>query len=368
MTERDRALAVFRGEVPDRVPWFADLSHWYAATFRKPFLPLGTEAWDRGMVDLHRQVQAGLYLNMGTFWDVVYEGEVTEEVMVQDDLFVYALTTPLGRLEEHRRFSPISYSWPIEQHMIRTVEDLAIVRFAMARRRCVPRYERYHVWAEATGGLGLPFACGSYSGLGYLISRYMGVAETYYALHDAPAEVEETIAAINAARLREIDVLAASPSPVILFSDNLSSATQPPPLFARYSVPFYREMCRRAHAAGKWVSIHLDGALHGLLGLLAECGVDCIDAVTPAPLGDLTPEECRTEAGPNLILWGGLPAPVWLPQVPEEVFVAAVRRWLDLRHLSPRLVLAPGDQVPPGAERRRIERVIELVEEYGRYR
>jgi hypothetical protein len=319
------------------------------------------------MIDLHREVQAGLYLNMGTFCDVVYDDGVTEEVTVQDDLFIYALTTPRGRLEEHRRFSPISYSWPIEQRLIQTLEDLALVRFAMARRRCVPRYERYQAWAEATDGLGLPFACSGYCGLGYLVSRYMGVAETYYALRDAPAEVEETIVTVNEAKLREIDVLAASPSPVVFFSDNLSSDTQPPPFFQRYSAPFYREMCRRAHAAGKWVSVHLDGLLHGLLGPLAECGVDCIDAVTPAPLGDLTPEQCRAEAGPNLILWGGLPATVWDPRVREEDFAAAVRRWLDLRHVSPRLVLAPGDQVPPGTERRRIERVVELVERYGRY-
>ena len=111
----------------------------------------------------------------------------------------------------------------------------------------------------------------------------------------------------------------------------------------------------------------MDGRLRGLLTCLRECGVDCIDATTPTPDGDLTPEECRDEAGDDMILWGGIPPSMWRAETPEEDFIESARRWLALKERSHRLVLAPGDQVVPFAPRRRIDMVPELVEKYGNY-
>jgi hypothetical protein len=77
--------------------------------------------------------------------------------------------------------------------------------------------------------------------------------------------------------------------------------------------------------------------MRGLLRAFAEIGVDCIDAATPAPLGDLTPSQCRDEAGKQLILSGGVPPDLWLSQATDEEFTRAVIDWLELRKRSPRL-------------------------------
>ena len=125
-------------------------------------------------------------------------------------------------------------------------------------------------------------------------------------------------------------------------------------------------MCQRVHTAGKFVAVHVDGRLRGALSYLRQCGVDVIDAVTPTPMGDLTPQQCRDEAG-EMVLCGGIPATVWLPRTSDEQFEQCVHRWLDLRDSSPRLVIASGDQVPPHAPLDRIKRVRELVDQFGRY-
>jgi len=368
VTQRERALAVFKGETPDVVPWYADLSHWYAVERGTRFVPVAGHARDRDMVELHRRCGAGLYLNLGTFYDVEYDSDdVRETVRVEGDVFRYTLATPLGVLVEQRDWSRVSFSWDITHRLIQSVEDFPIVELAVAARRYVPRYERHHEWDAELGELGLPFAAAAYSGLGFLMSRYMGVENTVYALHDHPATVRRFVDTMNESVLRLIDVLVASPSPVVFFSDNLDAVTQPPSLFRQYSAGCYAEMARRAHAAGKYVSVHLDGRMGGLLEALAECGIDAVDAVTPAPMGDLTPEECRARAGEDMILWGGIPPTAWEPRTPDSRFRDTVKRWLDLRLASPRLVLAPGDQVPPGTEYRRIAEVAGLVEEYGRY-
>ena len=368
MTQRERLLTVLRGETPDCVPFYADLSHWFVVERGERFVPAATTGRDTAMVDLHREFNAGLYLNMGAFYDTVYEdGETTEEVRVDGDLFTWTISTPMGVVREERRWSPVSHSWDITRRMIRGVDDFPVIHHAMAQRRYVPRYERYHEWAQLCGDIGLPFAAAGYGGLGFLVSRFMGVIEAMYAICDYPEETAALIEAIDRAQLGLAKVLADSPSPVVFWSDNLCATTQPPPLFVRFSMDFYREMARLAHVRGKLLAVHIDGRLGGVLPLLAECGVDIADAVTPAPMGDLTPEECREQAGPAMTLLGGIPPTLWETRASEAAFEEAVKRWLDLRLISPRLVLAPGDQVPPHAPRRRIARAAELAETYGRY-
>lgn len=100
---------------------------------------------------------------------------------------------------------------------------------------------------------------------------------------------------------------------------------------------------------------------------VGDAGADCGDAITPTPIGDLTPAECRAEAGPDFILSGGVSPDLWLPNVPLNVFTDKVIKWLDLRRESPRLIANAGDQVPPGADEDRIKIMRDLVEEHERY-
>ena len=101
--------------------------------------------------------------------------------------------------------------------------------------------------------------------------------------------------------------------------------------------------------------------------MLRDAGLDCADAVTPTPTGDLTPDQCRAEAGPGFILSGGIPPTVWLANTSSDEFKNAVLAWLDLKKSSPRLIAAAGDQIPPGALEDRIFIARDLVEKYGRY-
>jgi hypothetical protein len=80
-----------------------------------------------------------------------------------------------------------------------------------------------------------------------------------------------------------------------------------------------------------------------------------------------TPAQMRGEAGPDLILSGGIPATIFGKESSDEQFVDCVKRWLDTRRDSSRLLLAAGDQVPTDASIHRIAMLPELVERYGQY-
>lgn len=363
MTPRERLLAVYRGQVPDQVPVLADLSYWHAAHGGGKFIPGKTDGANAEkiprLLDLHRQTGAAIHLNLGSFYREHYDDTVRVESGISGEHYWHRFDTPVGAIEEVRQWSPVTYSWPIVHHMVHGVDDLKVVRYVFEHVRYTTCWDEFREAERLVGEMGVAMVQSPYTGLGFLMSRYAGVEQAVYLAMDHPEQFEETIATINAAHERVFTLLAEGPSQVLLQSDNLSSDLQSPPWLERYSGVYYRTMARIAHAHGKPLVSHLDGRLRGLLRTLAAMGIDGADAVTPAPWGDLSPQECRDEAGPAMVLSGGIPPDSFRPEVPLRVLDQQIEAWLALRRQSPALILAPGDQVPPDGQ---IDRVCRLVE------
>ena len=371
MTLRERILAVYRGHTPDVVPYMLDLSHWF---YHKHAIP-----WDlstvhnepeTGLLAYHREAGAGFYLpQLPSFYDVHYPGDVTASALKSPDgsAITWTIETPLGTIARTRRWEPQNYAWGIVNWPLESERDLDILRYALSRRTYTPHWERYHEWARVVGDDGVIYVPTGYSAMGHLLNYWMGVQGAIYATFDMHDAVRVFVDAVNANLLDCVDLLAESPAEIIIMGDNFSSDIQPPAFFEEWSRPYYAEAIARLHRAGKCVAVHIDGRLRGALGMFRDIGADCADAVTPSQPGDLAPRDCRDEAGPAMILSGGVPPQLWLPEIDAAVFDTAVLAWLDLRHTSPRLIANAGDQVPPGADESRIHRMRELIEEYGRY-
>ena len=199
------------------------------------------------------------------------------------------------------------------------------------------------------------------------MSRYFGVEKTCMAIYDHPEKTRKLVDAVNDCNLRILDEVLDGPAEVISLSDYFDSNVQNPNLFREYSRDFYREVARRVHNKGKYFAVHVDGEMHGCLKDMADCGVDCIDAVTPAPMFSLTPQQVRNEAGNDIILSGGIPAAMFGPTATDREFKETVISWLNTRMESSRLIMAAGDQVSTDAPRHRIEMLPELIDQYGRY-
>lgn len=373
MTERERMLAIYRGETPDRVPFFLDLSHWF---YQKHGIPFDLSVahlepeWD--LIAYHKKVGAGFYVpNLNSYYDVAFPPDViattTKEMTPGGPEITWRIETPLGVIERKRRWQEASYSWNISQWGVRTAQDLRVLGYAYGRRQFTPAWERYAPWVKALGDWGVVYMPIGYSAMGYILSYWMGVEGTMYATVDMPGVLHEVVDEINENVLACMDLVCQSPAEVIIMGDNFSSDVQPPRFFQEWSGPFYREAIRRIREAGKFSAVHIDGRLGGILGAFAGLGAACADAVTPAPMGDLTPLECRQEAGPGMILSGGVPPNLWIPEASDQEFRQGVLDWLDIRRLSPRIVANAGDQVPPGAPEYRIEMMRDLVDRYGRY-
>ena len=369
MTPRERVLSVYAGKKPDQVPLLLDLSHWYKANYHIPFDLTGFKGVDPKLVELHKQLDAVSYVEMGGFYDLSLDDPQVKDTAWTDSdgVFHRKIETPKGTLQEERVFAEVSYSYNIRKHLLESVEDFEIVRYVMERYRAKPRWDRYSIWLEALGDLGVVYCPLPYSGLGYLISRNLGVEKTCMAMFDYPEETQQLIEAVNTCNLRILEAIIDGPFEVLIITDNFDSNVQNPKMFDMYSRRYYAEVVRRLHAKGKYLAVHVDGEMAGCLKSFADCGVDCIDAATPAPMFRLTPPQARAEAGDDMILSGGIPATVFGPEASDAEFETCVREWLDTRHTSFKLFMAAGDQVPTDAPWHRIDMLPKLVEKYGRY-
>jgi uroporphyrinogen-III decarboxylase len=369
MTPRQRVLSIYAGKKPDQVPLLLDLSHWCKANYKVFFDLTGFKGVDQKLVELHKELGVVSYIEMSSYFDLYTDELASSDSAWTDADGVYhrKIVTPQGTLEEERVFAKVSYSYNIRKHLLETIEDFEVICYIMDRYKARPRWDRYQMWRDALGELSVVYCVMPYSGLGYLISRNFGVENTCMAMFDHPEETKKIIDSINACNLRILDTIIDGPFEVLLVNDNFDSNVQNPNMFNEYSRSYYTEVARRLHAKGKYLAVHVDGEMKGCLQNFAQCGVDCIDAATPAPMFALTPAQARAEAGDNMILSGGIPANIFGPTATDEEFENCVRQWLETRHTSFKLFMAAGDQVPPDASWERISKLPVLVEKYGKY-
>lgn len=374
MTPRERILAVYNGEVPDRVPYMLDLSHYYLHKYNLPWdLCNGYPKPDTGLMDFTKKMGAAFYCPQQThFWDVTLGEDVksTAQTRVVDGVpeIVWRFETPVGSIERIRVWEQGSYSWAIKKWGVTDEKDLAVLAYAMSSRRYRAIPQNYKDWADYIGEDGLVYLNSGYSAMGYLLNYWMGVENTVYAAYDFEEELDDCVRRINDNNLQQIEMMASQfDAPVIIMGDNFSSDVQSPNFFARWSKDYYAKAYEIIHSYGKKVAVHVDGKLKGAIKMMKEIGVDCIDAVTPGSVGGCTPMQAREEAGHDLILSGGIPNELWYDYSELSDFEKAVTDWLALKEVSPALIMAAGDQVPPGAEESRILRLGELVAEYGNY-
>jgi len=371
MTLRERILAVYAGERPDVVPFMLDLSHWFLHRHGLPWdLSTSYTAPLSPLLDYHKENGVGFYMPINaSLWSAAYPDDVKVTVGKRDSgrRILWRYDTPLGAIERVRIWEPETYSWGIRDWGIESEADLRVLAYAEGNRTFTPHWDRYDAWMAAIGDIGVAYVLTGYSAMGHLLCRWMGVERTTYAIADWPDTVAEVVEQINACNLRCVDMLAAGPAEIIIMGDNFSSDLQPPHFLRQWSNPLYEEAIRRLHAAGKYVAVHIDGLLRGALAMFRDTGADCADAVTPTPMGDLSPAECRAEAGDDFILSGGVSPDLWLPSRPLEEFEAKVLEWLEQKQETSRFMANAGDQVPPGAEERRIAIMRDLVEEHGAF-
>lgn len=358
MTDRERIMATWRGEPVDHVCWQPRLEHWYGYNRKLGTLPERYRGWE--LMDIYDDLGCSVrYAGR----PLVFEHETCSLRSEGDE---HGRTTwyetPIGTLVERYRYGEHGTSAQHSKFPVETLDDIAIMEYFLSDERVRFDLEQFAAIEARLGDRGV---CQFYfprSPLMRLIINLVGFERTIFLLHDLPERAQAFLAHIERCDDQMFEVLCASPVQVLNFGDNIDGWLTPPPLFERYLMPVYERRTEQLHAAGKFVHIHMDGALQPLLPFLPRLPQDGIEAPTPLPQGDVELEElCAAMAGK--VMLDGIPCLYFLPDWPLQDLETCVLRLLELQ--APRLILGVSDEPSPPADIERIRFVTELVRGAG---
>ena len=356
-------LDAVRGRAGGRVIWQPRIGCWYHdKKFAGQRLPDPYEGMSVPEVFRSLGVSARLYAFNACFVPHEDPRVQTGEKPLNDTDTEQTWETPVGTQRAVYRRSPNS---TYRKHLKWPIADEADMRIALwrAERRTwtwdAAAYKRVRAeWA----GLGAPTAYLPRTTVQKLYIEDMGVEAAIFALADYGDSCAAYFEALNRSHERLIEVVNPSPIEIVNFGDNVHAGTLPPRMFERWLLPVYQRRTELLHAAGKFIHAHWDGDCGPLLPLAKDTGLDGIEAITPAPQGDVTLEQVRESLG-EMWLIDGVPAIYFDETFSEQTLLDCVRRLLDL--FAPNLILGISDEISSTGDIERIRRVTEVVDDYN---
>lgn len=369
MTNRERLLAILDHRSPDRIPWIPRLQLWYNARQAEGTMP---ERF-RGMPQraIEHALRLGTPARNGNVFDVHYEGvEIRTHVEGAEETTEYV--TPYGTvskrviLEEH--LSGYADSGLDLEHPIKGERDYDVWEYIVEHTYYEPTYEAYLAYDAWIGEDGLPLVSVGDCPFHHFLLRLAGYNQAFYELSDRTERVERLLRVMtDCDRERLWPVVAESPARLILHGVHFDSQMTPPHLFKKYMTPYYQELSALLHAHGKSLSFHADDDSRLILQEVKEAGFDMGECFTTAPMVSVTLAEARAAWGNDVIIWGGVPSVILEETTPEEEFEEYMRDVFRAIAPGDAFILGVADNVMPLSLIERVERISEMVEEYGTY-
>ena len=285
VTSRERVLAAFAHQEPDRVPFWCGMSAEFEAKACRE-LGLDEEGLRQRLGDDFRRVRATYRLPV----QPLAPGVTCRTVFgVERHGMGYGqpVSHPLAEATEVRQID--AYPWP----------DPACVDVSALRRTAMAWNGQYAI-------LG-----GDWSPFWHDAIDLFGMENLCLRLLDDPACVEallEHLVDFYAEASRRCFEEAGDLIDIFFIGNDLGSQTGPllgPALFARFILPHLRRLIDLGHRYGLKVQLHCCGGFAPLLPALVEAGLDAIHAVQPCCAGmDLG--TLKAQFGRHLVFNGGI--------------------------------------------------------------
>ena len=358
-------LKLLRGEPPDRIVWTADISYWIAGQRAAGTSDL---AWDteEGYLQLHQYLGIMPYYYYDKFWVASprYSGSIELSQETHDNHISNRIRTPVGTLTEASTYLSSSCSTGCTKHYVESEQDLDVLLYLLEHRQLEPANledypDRMTIWREYDGlpCIGLPR-----SPLSSFVYEWAGIEQATYLLMDCEEKVAEALRLMEEQEEPILDAVCDLRPPLVHFPDNLSSENLTN-YYRGYMAETHGDRLSRLHAAGVKAAVHLDGTVRGLLSKLVDVGFDAVEALTPAPAGDLEIEEIQQMTESNtVILWGGIPGIMFASPYTWREMEAHVQRLLESWGKRP-FVVGVADQVPPDGDISFCRRIAEMLEQ-----
>lgn len=361
MTRKQLNLEIFEGKA-DRVLWQPRLETWIYYHRAKGTLPerfsnlTHLEIYD----SLGCSIRYGAHAGLEYYYTCYVE---TFERRIDENHTELVTKTEKGILKTVFQVVPGGMGYGdnkrIVEFPVKTVEDLKIITHLIKHLNVVAVPELFKQAADNVGKRAEPTVFLQSTGFTDLIKRHAGLLNTYYLLNDHVVEFEEYIEVCNERDIRVTQEAMKLPCKIFNLGDHVTNEFTPPPILKKYVIPRWRKISEIIKKHNRFVHSHWDGNSRLILPYLKESGLDGVEALTPAPMCDMSLEEIK-EATRNMVVLDLIPAIFFLPSFPLKELLSFTERVIEM--FMPRLILGVSDEISPPGEIERIEAISELID------
>ncbi len=369
MNERELITRTLQGKRTHHIAWATRLDIWHESHRRSGSLPSEFDGLD--LTDIHRQVGIGRQCYEPVFTTRLRGVEATVEFngsVIQQDVepwvrfpkcseyvvsdqpgdTLMTFKTPVGSAQIRYRTNVSLVKGGAAPYMVKRLledrEDFPVVKWILDHMETLPSYDGFRAREEEIGDQGLTIGMMDRVPFQRLLLDFFGEEQAILELYDGTTEFEWLLETLEIRGREILEVALGSPALVVEFPDNIEGMITSPTLFEEHCMPFLQEAADRVHQEGRLLASHMDGNLAPLIDLIPECGVDVVESFSPAPLSALSFEEAWEAWRGKVLIWGGIPSPLFEHHVPRDAFERRVSQMLDLIGDDTRIILGIGDQ------------------------
>jgi uroporphyrinogen-III decarboxylase len=255
----------------------------------------------------------------------------------------------------------------VKHYPLHTLDDIDALCIVFDHIRVIKTPQSYSAFKERVGNQGVAVARGpmAASPMHLILHELTAMDQFFYFYHDAPDKLnklcDHMIPFFDAA----LDALVHCDAEVVFWGANYDQDLTWPPFFDQEITPWLQKVAKRMHDAGKILLTHCDGENKNLLPHYRNCGFDIAESVCPAPMTQCTLAELRASL-PNITIWGGIPSIALLPHTMSDAeFEAYLCDLFKNLGRGDHLILGVSDNVPPDADLTRLDRIREMIEQFG---
>jgi uroporphyrinogen-III decarboxylase len=327
MTGRERILAAMHGEKPDTIPFVPNIYQWFYYHQARNSLPAALSD-ARHPFDALRLLGADILAR----WDtqpatrVVYtNGEFRREFTGEGRGDEPAVTTafntyppgtsqcretfatPYGTLAQTWTYSADAGADFLTEYWWKSWDDFEAIRFLLHSTSYTFDGPEFTRWVERVAADGVVMVHITQSPL-KTFHWLAGPENASLFLADHPEEMRELAAIHEEKALAMLGEAVDCPQAEVFVSlEDLDTPFYPPSLYRDYCDSFFRRAAELIHARRKILVAHACGHTRKLLPLAGSSGVDCLEGLTPPPMGDIELADARRLFGnPRFIVNGGM--------------------------------------------------------------
>ena len=358
MTSRERLMAVFKGQEPDRLPWSPCIDSYFTNS-----LPAYSDGKHPDAVDAFRMIGADIMERHVPAANVNWKN--TQHKHIQDKgRHIWRITTPVGDLEQVSVSAGKTNS--VTKYLVNSLDELKTMIYIFELMECAPDYTYIRQLDERIGPDGILTVSAEASPIKVLMELCAGLENTAFLLCDYPDEVEALMELIHRHNLERLRILIESPAEVIIAYEDTSTTVLSDHWYKKYSSPYINEYADMVTSSGKFYITHMCGKLKGFKDLLNQDRMHGIDSVCPPETGDLWAHEAL-DLLPGKIIIGGID-PVALHNMTADETEEYVRKIIKKTAPWKNFILSTGDAVAYGTPLENLKRVSECVKACSRYR